>query len=93
MVLTDPMDLLDPALERMFLGIAHALFMNRLHLLRLTEVVRLGIQPSQEEGYMDIPPQLDLELNEQAINYVLTCLPEQFHDSIRRVQASWMRPA
>ena len=93
MVMTGPMDLKDPALERVFLGIAHALFMNRLHLLRLTEVVRLGIQPSKEGGYMDIPPDLDNELNEQAINYVLTCLPEQFRDAIQRVQADWMRPA
>ena len=27
----------DPATEEVFLGIAHALFMNRLHVLRLTE--------------------------------------------------------
>ena len=36
---------MDPNVERTFLSVAHALFMNRLHLLRLTEVVRLGIRP------------------------------------------------
>ena len=35
---------MDPMLERTLLGIAHALYINRLHVLRLTEVVRLGIR-------------------------------------------------
>jgi len=44
---------LDPAVEEMFLGIAHALFVNRLHVLRLTEVVRPWHQarsPRPEHG-------------------------------------------
>ena len=37
---------LDPTQEEMFLGIANALFMNRLHVLPLTEIVRHGIRPN-----------------------------------------------
>ncbi len=77
----------------MFLGLAHALFMNRLHLLRLTEVVRLHIEPNQDDGNMDVPSELDKELRQQAIDYVLTCLPEEFAPAIHRVKADWLRPA
>ena len=38
---------MDSHLERALLGIAHALFLNRLHVLRLTEVVRLGVRPDK----------------------------------------------
>jgi hypothetical protein len=34
------MSTMDPVHEELFLGVAHALFMNRLHVLRLTEIVR-----------------------------------------------------
>lgn len=83
----------DPTLERVFAGIAHALFMNRLHLLRLTEVVRLHIQPNQEDGNMEVPPDIDDELKQQAIDYVLTCFPEEFSAVIHRVKSDWLRPA
>ena len=78
--------------DRMWLGVAHALFMNRLHVLRLTEVVRLGVKPD-DEGMMDIPPELDLELNKQAIDFVLTCFPSEFQVQIHEVKTDWMRPA
>jgi hypothetical protein len=52
---------LDPTHEELFLGIAHALFMNRLHVLRLTEVVRLGIRPNADD-IMEVPDSLDEEL-------------------------------
>ena len=44
---------LDPANEELFLGIAHALFVNRLHVLRLTEIVRLGIRPDPHDRQHD----------------------------------------
>lgn len=84
---------LDPAIERLFIGVAHALFMNRLHLLRLTEVVRLHIEPNQDDGNMDVPVELDDELKQQAVDYVLTCFPEEFGAIIHRVKADWIRPA
>jgi hypothetical protein len=84
---------LDPSLERIFSGIAHALFMNRLHTLRLTEIVRLGIRPTKDDGNMIVPPELDEELKQQAVDYVLTCFPEEFAEVIHRVKADWLRPA
>lgn len=77
----------------MMLGIAHALFINRLHLLRLTEVVRLGVTPDDEDGTMQVPAALDRELKEQALNFVLTCLPRDFHEHIEQVQSDWLQPA
>ena len=82
----------DPQLELMFMGIAHALFMNRLHVLRLTEVVRLRVEPD-EEGIMDLPSDLDAELKHQAIDYVLMCFPEEFSVHIHQAKAGWLRPA
>jgi hypothetical protein len=87
------MSRLDPAHERLFTGIAHALFMNRLHVLRLTEIVRLRIQPSGEDANMVVPPELDDELKQQAMNFVLTCFPPEFSEVIHRVKADWLRPA
>ena len=84
---------MDLSSQRLMLGIAHALFMNRLHLLRLTEVVRLGIKPDAEDGTMQVPADLDRELRQQALNYVLTCYPREFHDHIDNVKADWLQPA
>ena len=50
---------MDPATEELFLGIAHALFVNRLHVLRLTEIVRLGIRPDPHDQNMEVPDDLD----------------------------------
>lgn len=87
------MTMTDPSLQRMMLGIAQALFMNRLHLLRLTEVVRLGIKPDSEDGNMQVPEKLDQELRQQALNYVLTCFPDEFHAQIDSVKSDWLQPA
>lgn len=84
---------LDPSMERLFLGIAHALFMNRLHVLRLTEVVRLGIKPDNEDGTMQVPAELDKELQQQAVDYVLTCFPQELAGLINQVKAEWLQPA
>ncbi len=83
----------DQQLERTVLAIAHALFMNRLHVLRLTEVVRLGIKPDSNNGdNFTLPDGLDEEMRQQSVDYVLTCLPE-FAKGINEVKEKWLRPA
>lgn len=84
---------MDPMMERLFLSVAHALFMNRLHLLRLTEVVRHGIKPNEEDGNMELPAKLDNEMKQQAIDYVLTIFPEDFSILINQAKTDWLRPA
>jgi hypothetical protein len=87
------MPAMDPAQEDLFLGIAHALFMNRLHVLRLTEIVRLGIRPDNDDGNMDVPEPLDRELIQSAVDYVLKCFPPAFHKKIQSATAQWLRLA
>jgi hypothetical protein len=82
---------MDDLIERTMLGVAHALFMNRLHLLRLTEVVRLGIRPSPDDGNMELPGKLDAELKQQAIDYILTCFPPEYAPTISAASADWVR--
>jgi hypothetical protein len=84
---------LDPVHEELFLGIAHALFMNRLHVLRLTEIVRLGIRPSDDDGDMQVPDSVDKELIQQALAYVLKCFPATFAGRIEAARANWVRLA
>lgn len=80
-------------LERTVVAIAHALFMNRLHVLRLTEVVRLGIKPDSDDGdNFTLPDGLDAEMRQQSVDYVLTCLPD-FAQAINAVKVNWLRPA
>ncbi|MCB9574852.1 MAG: hypothetical protein H6709_22495 [Kofleriaceae bacterium] len=82
---------MDPAHEELFLGIAYALFMNRLHVLRLTEVVRLGIRPNAEDGVMEVPPKLDRDLQDQAIAYVLKSFPDSWGPTIQAAAKSrWL---
>lgn len=84
---------MDDSQHAIFLGIAHALFMNRLHLLRLTEIVRLGIRPDPEDQNMLVPKKLDEELKQQAIDYVLTCFPAELSILINQAKSDWLRPA
>ena len=83
----------DPSIQHAILGIAHALFMNRLHLLRLTEIVRLHIEPDKVDAQMVVPPALDNELKQQAIDYVLTCFPPDWAVLINQEKDSWLSPA
>jgi hypothetical protein len=78
--------------QRLVVGIAHALFMNRLHLLRLTEVVRLGVRPD-EDGDMHLTEELEVEMREQATAYVLTCFPREFTPLIEQAMKDWLQPA
>lgn len=74
-----------------FLGIARGLFMTRLHLLRLTEVVRLGVKPN-EDGLMLLPSSLDDEMARLAFDYVLATFPEEYHLELIQQRASWLKP-
>ena len=84
---------MDPSIEEMFLGIAHALFVNRLHVLRLTEVVRLGIKPDPHDQNMEVPQEIDRELIQQAFAYVMRHFPQTFAGKIDAAKARWIRLA
>ena len=84
---------LDPATEEMYLGIAHALFMNRLHVLRLTEIVRLQIRPNPEDQNLEVPDAVDAELIQQAYDYVAKCFPSSFGKKLEAARARWIRLA
>jgi hypothetical protein len=84
---------MDPNLERALLGIAHAMFLNRLHVLRLTEVVRLGVRPDKEDGTMNLPPQIDREMQQQAVDFVLANFPSEMSAAINQAKKDWLRPA
>ena len=83
---------MEQLLERTVVAVAHALFINRLHVLRLTEVVRLGVKPDPKDGELVIPDELDHQLQDQAINYVLAYLPSEFHVAIHQAKVDWLRP-
>lgn len=84
---------LDPTVEELFLGIAHALFVNRLHVLRLTEIVRLGVKPDPADQNMEVPDEIDKDLMEQAFAYVLRHFPQSFAGKIEASKARWLRLA
>lgn len=84
---------MDPNLERALLGIAHAMFLNRLHVLRLTEIVRLGVRPDKEDGTMNLPEHMDRELQQQAIDFVLANFPREMSAAINQAKKDWLRPA
>jgi hypothetical protein len=84
---------IDPATEELFLGFAHALFMNRLHVLRLTEVVRLGIRPNPDDQNMEVPDNVDRELVQQAFDYVVKAFPSNFGKKLESARARWIRLA
>jgi hypothetical protein len=84
---------MDPATEELFVGIAHALFVNRLHVLRLTEVVRLGIRPDPHDQNMEVPEDVDRELIQQAFAYVQHHFPGAFGGKLEAAKARWIRLA
>jgi hypothetical protein len=73
------------------MAMAKALFAERVHLLRLTEIVRLGIRPN-EEGLMLLPGEIDEEMKKQAFDFVLAMIPEEFHVELLTLKASWLTP-
>ncbi len=76
--------------DELTLGLARAVFMNRLHLLRLTEVVRHGIRPRSDDGIMTLPDELDRQMIELAFNFVLTCFPKEYHAAIHQARRGWL---
>ena len=84
---------MDPGIEELFLGIAHALFVNRLHVLRLTEIVRLGVRPDPADQNMEVPTEVDRELIQQAFAYVQRHFPPSFSGKIESAKARWIRLA
>lgn len=73
------------------MAMAKALFAERIHLLRLTEIVRNGVRPN-EEGLMLLPDEIDDEMKKQAFDFVLTVMPEEFHVELLQLKASWLTP-
>ena len=84
---------MDPGTEELFLGIAHALFVNRLHVLRLTEIVRLGVRPDPADQNMEVPSEIDRDLIQQAFAYVMHHFPPAFSGKIEAAKARWVRLA
>ncbi len=81
----------DPYVHQTFLAIARGLFMTRLHLLRLTEVVRHGIKPT-DEGVLLLPTDLDEEMKRQAFDYILAVFPEEYHLELIQSKGVWFKP-
>jgi hypothetical protein len=74
--------------EQTVLGIAKALFMDRWHLLTLTEVVRHDIRPD-EDGRLLLPPELDSQMRQQAFDFVLRHIPEAYHVALFQARRQW----
>jgi hypothetical protein len=75
--------------EKYLLAIARALYVTRLHLLTLTEVVRHRVQPD-EEGLLRLPPELDEEMRDRAFGYLLAMFPIETHALLMAARDEWM---
>jgi hypothetical protein len=73
------------------MSMAKALFSERLHLLRLTEIVRHAIRPN-EDGLMLLPDDIDKEMRKQAFDFVLAMMPEEYHVELLTLRTSWTTP-
>ncbi len=71
------------------LAIAKAMFADRLHVLRLTEIVRFGVRPN-DEGLMLLDPAVDEEMKKQAFDFVLAMMPEEVHVDLLTLRSSWL---
>jgi hypothetical protein len=70
------------------LSVAKAMFADRLHVLRLTEIVRHNIRPN-EEGLMLLTQELDDEMKKQAFDFVLAMMPEELHVELLQLKKQW----
>lgn len=77
--------------NQVFLSIARGMFIERLHVLRLTEVVRHQIKPN-DEGVLLLPPELDEEMKKLAFDFVLAIFPEELHLDIMQQRSAWFTP-
>jgi hypothetical protein len=71
------------------MAMAKALFSERVHLLRLTEIVRNQVRPN-EEGLMILPAELDEEMKKLAFDFVLMMMPEEYHVELLQLRQSWV---
>lgn len=71
------------------MAMAKALFSERVHLLRLTEIVRHQVRPN-DEGLMLLPNELDDELKKQAFEFVLMMVPDDYHVELLQLKQSWL---
>ena len=71
------------------LAMAKALFAERMHLLRLTEIVRHQVRPN-DEGLMILPSEMDEEMKKQAFDFVLMMMPEEYHVELFQLRQSWL---
>jgi hypothetical protein len=76
--------------EELFLSVARAVFSTRLHLLRLTEVVRHNIRPN-EDGVMLLPDELDDQMKQQAFDFLLAVFPIDWHGKLEAHRDAWTR--
>ena len=81
----------DHRFNQFALAVAKAMLADRLHILRLTEVVRHQSRPN-EEGIMVIPPEMDEELKKQAWDFVMTMMPSDLHVDLLQLRSSWLTP-
>jgi hypothetical protein len=79
----------DHRFHQFALAVAKAMFADRLHVLRLTEIVRYNIRPN-DEGVMLLPPELDDEMKKQAFDFVLAMMPEDLHVELLQLRSSWV---
>jgi hypothetical protein len=81
----------DHKFHQFAMAMAKALFSERLHLLRLTEIVRYQVRPN-EEGLMLLPDELDGEMRKQAFDFVITIMPDEFHVELYTLRSTWLTP-
>jgi hypothetical protein len=79
----------DYRFHQFVLAMAKALFSERVHLLRLTEIVRHQVRPN-DEGLMLLPDELDDELKKQAFEFVLMMVPDDYHVELLQLKQSWL---
>ncbi len=79
----------DQRFHQFVMAMAKALFSERVHLLRLTEIVRHQVRPN-DEGLMLLPDELDDELKKQAFEFVLMMVPDDYHVELLQLKQSWL---
>jgi hypothetical protein len=79
----------DHRFHQFVMAMAKALFSERVHLLRLTEIVRHQVRPN-DEGLMLLPDELDDELKKQAFEFVLMMVPDDYHVELLQLKQSWL---
>ena len=77
--------------EKILLSIARAFYSTRLHLLTLTEVVRMDIKPD-EDGSLRLPEEMEKEMKKIAFDFLLAMFPIELHGLLEQERDNWMTP-